>query len=76
MSNTTDHFPTDTTGLSEARTPEQKTKLTGYYRSIDPDLGRLSRHYGEFTIPSSPRALGAQDLAWALLNSPAFLLNH
>ncbi len=60
----------------EQRTAEQRATLAGYYRSIDPDLGRLQRAYNEFIVPSSPRALGAQDLSWALMNSPAFLFNH
>lgn len=61
---------------AEQRTPEQKTTLSNYYRSIDQDLGRLQRSFNEFIVPASPRALGAQDVAWALLNSPAFLFNH
>ena len=37
---------------------------------------RLQRLVSDFVVPASPRALGAQDLAWALMNSPAFLFNH
>lgn len=61
---------------AEQRTPEQKTALANFYRGVDQDLQKLQRSYNEFIVPSSPRALGAQDLAWALLNSPAFLFNH
>ncbi|MCI0638079.1 MAG: DUF1549 and DUF1553 domain-containing protein [Gemmataceae bacterium] len=60
----------------DQRTPEQKTTLTNYYRSIDQELGRLSRSFNEFVVPATPRALGAQDLAWGLMNTPAFLFNH
>jgi hypothetical protein len=58
------------------RTKEQQAQVTNYYRSIDQELARLQRRVSEYTVPASPRALGAQDLTWALINSPAFLFNH
>jgi len=58
------------------RTEAEKRVVGDYYRSIDPEVGRLTREYNEFQVPASPRELGAQDLAWALINSPAFLFNH
>jgi hypothetical protein len=60
----------------EQRTAEQKTTLANHYRGIDQDLSKLQRSYNEFIVPPSPRSLGAQDLSWALMNSPAFLFNH
>lgn len=60
----------------DARTPEQQKAIVNYVRSIDQDLARLQRAVNEYPVPPSPRVLGAQDLAWALMNSPAFLFNH
>jgi hypothetical protein len=61
---------------AEQRTADQKGALAKHYRGIDPDLARLQRSFNDFIVPPSTRALGAQDLAWALMNSPAFLFNH
>jgi hypothetical protein len=60
----------------EKRTPEQQVAVVNYVRSIDQELDRLQRSLNDYPVPPTPRVLGAQDLAWALMNSPAFLFNH
>ncbi len=60
----------------EQRTPEQKDALARYFRSQDKELARLQKEVTDFGHPGSARLVGAQDVAWALLNSPAFLFNH
>ena len=60
----------------DKRTPEQHAAVVNYVRSTDQELARLQRNLNEYPVPPSPRVLGAQDLAWALMNSPAFLFNH
>jgi hypothetical protein len=60
----------------DKRTPEQTGAVVNYVRSIDQELGRLQRSLNDYPVPPSPRVLGAQDLTWALMNSPAFLFNH
>jgi hypothetical protein len=60
----------------DKRTPQQQDTLVKYVQSIDQELARLQRQVSDFPVPASARVLGAQDLTWALLNSPAFLFNH
>ena len=57
------------------RTPEQKAELTRQHRAKDAEYGRLAGLVG--APPSADkRVTGAQDLVWAMINSPAFLFNH
>jgi hypothetical protein len=58
------------------RTPQQKTELMNYYRSLDPELARLRQLVAEHPIPVDRRLPGAQDLAWAFINAKAFQFNH
>src|SRR5207253_916225 len=60
----------------DKRTAQQQDVVVNYVRSIDQELARLQRNLNEYPAPPSPRVLGAQDLAVALMNSPAFLFNH
>jgi hypothetical protein len=61
---------------ADKRTPEQKAAVVNHYRSLDTELARLQRRVNEYTVPADARTLGAQDLAWALIDTPAFLFNR
>jgi hypothetical protein len=57
------------------RTPEQKAQLRNIYLAQDKEYQRLAGEAAN-APPTDARVLGAQDLVWALINSPAFLFNH
>lgn len=57
------------------RTPAQKDRLRQLYLAQDREYQRLAADAAN-PPPADPRVLGAQDLTWALINSPAFLFNH
>jgi hypothetical protein len=62
---------------ADKRTPEQQAAIAAHYRSLDADMQRLSAIVGQAkTAHEQYRLQGAQDLTWALLNSPAFLFNR
>ncbi len=63
--------------MADKRTPEQQVALSAYYRTQDAEWTRLSatveaarQAHGQY------RLQGAQDLSWALINSPSFLFNR
>jgi hypothetical protein len=59
----------------DERTEAQKANLRGMYLAQDKEYQRLAAEAAD-APPADPRVLGAQDLTWALINSPAFLFNH
>ena len=64
-------------GGGAAAAPAEQTELMQHYRSLDPELTRLTLAVAQHSNDrANARLLGAQDLVWALINSPAFLFNH
>ena len=59
----------------DERAPAQRERLRQMYLAQDPEYQRLAVEAAKVP-PADPRVLGAQDLVWALINSPAFLFNH
>ncbi len=59
------------------RTAEQAHVLKDFYYSQDPSFVEFKQQAEQVKkAMENPRLAGAQDLAWALLNNPAFLFNR
>jgi hypothetical protein len=58
------------------RSAQQVTELTSFFQNRDEEFRRLTKAIADHPEPIDSRLLGAQDLAWALLNSTSFLFNH
>jgi hypothetical protein len=62
---------------ADMRTTEQAAAIASHFRSQDAELTRLtSQVKGAADQLKNARQIGVQDLAWALINSPAFLFNR
>jgi len=59
----------------DKRTSDVKVKLRQLYLAQDREYQRMAAELVNVP-PTDARVLGAQDLVWALINSPAFLFNH
>lgn len=59
------------------RTPEQRAALANYFRSRDSRYNEMQAAVQRSAeLIKNRRLLGVQDLAWALINNPAFLFNR
>jgi hypothetical protein len=62
---------------ADQRNDAQKAQLAAYHRSLDTQLAQLAADVKRSEEALKNRRLyGLQDLAWALINSPAFLFNR
>jgi hypothetical protein len=74
-------LPADLTKIAqtakEQRSPEDKAKLAAFFRKDDVEYGQLAERVRIAEgLATNKRLVGVQDLAWALINSPAFLFNR
>ena len=62
---------------ADQRTDEQKAALVAHFRSQDGEIARLTAEVKRAQDQAvNARLFGVQDLAWALINNPAFLFNR
>jgi WD40 repeat protein len=58
---------------SPAWTPDQRQLVEAHYLQSDPEYRQLEQ---ATQLLENPRLAALQDIAWALINTPAFLFNH
>lgn len=62
---------------ADQRSPEEAKQLSDHYRSLDGELAKLQADVARSEEQlKNKRLIGLQDLAWALINNPAFLFNR
>jgi len=62
---------------ADKRNDTQKKVISDYFRAQDSELVRLAQTVQrEAEQLKNARSIGTQDLAWALINNPAFLFNR
>jgi hypothetical protein len=62
---------------AEKRTAAQTAELKNYYLGQDAEYQRRKQAVADYaTLAPQARLIGAQDLCWAMINSPAFLFNR
>jgi hypothetical protein len=73
----TQEYPVDVASIlrlsPDDRSERQQQVLVEYHRSLDSELMAVR---AAIDLVANPRLVGLQDLAWALINTPAFLFNH
>jgi hypothetical protein len=61
----------------DQRNADQLALLTAHYKTLDSEFARLNAELQRAQDQAkNARAIGIQDLGWALINSPAFLFNR
>ena len=62
---------------ADKRTAEQKAALANHFRSLEPEtVQKITQLRQAAEGQRNARQIGVQDLAWALINNPAFLFNR